>query len=1210
MFLEIFKFELWYRLRRPATYIYFGILLALSLLITLMTGGFFESLTAVVGTGKVHLNSPYTINSLTNALVLLPGILLVSAMFGPAVLRDFDSQMHPLLYTSPITKWGYLGGRFFGTLVVTLLLMSGIALGQIIGALFPGIPADRLGPFQLSYYLVPYLTFVLPNVLLTGAIFFALATLTRQALSTYVGSIVFLVLYIMAQSQLSDLDNQTVASLLDPLGSGATQLLTKYWTPVEKNVRLIWPTGLLGLNRLLWLLVGLLLVGFCYVRFRFEQGATGSAAPRRAKPGGAALGVVAPAPVAVALPAVEQHFGFAQYFNQYLRLTWLSLRDVLRSPYFIAIVVAGLAFLLAAALQIGKIFDTTTFPITAQVIEILSGSFSLFVLAIVTFYAGELVWKERDARLNQMHDALPIPNWVPFASKLTALLLVPVVLLLVVMVFGIITQLSSGYTNLEIGLYLRWLFGLKLIDYWLLVVLAVVVQVLVNNKYLGHFVMVLYYVFSLFAGQLGLEHNLLIYGGDPGIRYSDMNGFGHFVGPYLWFKLYWALLAVALAVGANLLWVRGTETDWRTRQHLAGRRFSGPARAALALALLGFVAVGGWIFYNTNVLNHYRGSKARQQLTVDYEKNYGRFRHTPQPRIVAVDVNVDLFPTKQEARVRGQYWLRNKTAQPLDTVVLNLPSNEDVRIRKMQLGPGGATTLLADSVMGFYVQRLPRPLAPGDSLPLDFDMYYAAPGFEQSTARTSIVANGTFINNGNLPHIGYSENAELSEPSARKKFGLKPKLRVARLEDTAARANTYIASDADWVRFAATVSTVPDQIALAPGYLQKEWTENGRRYFRYAMDAPILDFYSFQSARYAERHAKWNNVDITIYYQPGHEYNLGRMVRGVQDALSYYTKNFGPYQHRQVRIVEFPGYSAFAQAFPNTIPFSENIGFIAKVDTTDPKDVDYPYYVTAHEVAHQWWAHQVIGAAAQGGTLLSETLSQYSALMVMKQKYGPERMRKFLKYELDAYLRGRATERIAEQPLYRVENQQYIHYRKGSVVMYALANYLGEAKVNQALSQYLQEVKFQQPPYTTSLDLLRDLRQATPDSLQYLLTDMFERITLYENKADSVSATKLPDGRYRVDMVLSAKKVYADSAGNETPAKRMNDLIDVAVLGQQKINGNWQDVPLYRQKRRFHAGTTRLSVIVPSKPAKAGIDPYNLLIDRTPDDNVKTVVVK
>ncbi|MBC6992476.1 ABC transporter permease/M1 family aminopeptidase [Hymenobacter sp. BT491] len=1204
MFWQIFTFELWYRLRRPATYIYFGILFMLALLLALAQGGVFESLSGVFGTGPVKLNSPFTVNSMTTALTLLPGVLLISAMFGPAVLRDFETRMHPLLYTTPISKAGYLGGRFFGTLVITMLVLSGIGLGLWIGTLFPGIQPERLGPSSISAYLTPYLTFVLPNVLLTGAIFFVLATLTRQALSTYVGSIVFLVLYVIARSQLRDLDNQTLAALLDPMGNGALSLLTKYWTASEKNTLTVLPVGLLGLNRLIWLGVGLLLIGFCYLRFRFVQGSTEGGRRTRPEPLGQA---VVPSANQVLLPRVAQQFGFAQYLRQWLRLTGLELSAIVKSPYFIAIVVAGMAFMLAAAFSIGKVYGTNTYPVTGQVVPALSGSFALFVLAIVTFYAGELVWRERDARLNQMYDALPIPNWVPFASKLAALLIIPVLLQVLVLVFGLLTQVFYGYFNFEIGLYLKWLFALNLPSYWLLVVLAIVIHVVVNHKYLGHFVMVLYYLFTGFAGQLGLEQNLLIYGSDSGLRYSALNGFGHFIGPYLWFMLYWGLLAVAMAVATNLLWVRGTETSWNMRQHLAARRFTGSARLALGLALALFVAVGGWIFYNTNILNDFRSNKSQQEETVQYEKKYRHFLRTPQPRIVAVDVQVDLFPERQEARLRGQYWLRNKTNRPIDSVVLNLVNN--VRIRKLALG-NGARTVLADSALAFFVQRLPQPLAPGDSLPLSFDLYYDAPGFENNTRRTSIVYNGTFINSQLMPHLGYDESGELSEESARKKYGLKPKPRMAALNDTAARRNTYIAKDADWVRFAATVSTSPDQIALAPGYLQREWREGGRRYFRYAMDAPILDFYSFQSARYAQHRAKWNNVDIVIYYQPGHEYNLARMTKGVQDALTYYTKNYGPYQHRQVRVVEFPGYASFAQSFPNTIPFSESVGFIAQVDSTNPKDVDYPYFITAHEVAHQWWAHQVIGADVQGSTLMSEALSEYSALMVMKQRYGEAMMRKFLKYEMDDYLRGRASENIKELPLYKVENQQYIHYRKGSVVLYALANYIGEDKVNRALSDYLQEVKFQEPPYTTSLDLLKHFQQQTPDSLQYLLTDMFRRITLYENKADSVTAHRLPNGHYRVDMVLSVKKMYADSTGNETPAKLMNDWIDVGVLARKKVNGQWQDVTLYRQKRRFRPGTTRLSVDVAAKPETAGIDPYNLLIDRTPDDNTKPVVVK
>src|SRR5204862_2016083 len=144
-----------------------------------------------------------------------------------------------------------------------------------------------------------------------------------------------------------------------------------------------------------------------------------------------------------------------------------------------------------------------------------------------------------------------------------------------------------------------------------------------------------------------------------------------------------------------------------------------------------------------------------------------------------------------------------------------------------------------------------------------------------------------------------------------------------------------------------------------------------------------------------------------------------RMIDAVKKSLEYYSANFGPYQYHQLRIVEFPRYAAFAQSLPNTIPFSESIGFIARVE--GPDDVDYPFYVTAHEVAHQWWAHQLIGANVQGSTLLSESLAQYSALMVQEKEYGRDKMRRFLKYGLDRYLGDRGGERGQETPLVRAE---------------------------------------------------------------------------------------------------------------------------------------------------------------------------------------------
>jgi aminopeptidase N len=402
-----------------------------------------------------------------------------------------------------------------------------------------------------------------------------------------------------------------------------------------------------------------------------------------------------------------------------------------------------------------------------------------------------------------------------------------------------------------------------------------------------------------------------------------------------------------------------------------------------------------------------------------------------------------------------------------------------------------------------------------------------------------------------------------------------------------------ISRDADWVTFEATVVTDADQTAVAPGYLQRSWKEGNRRFFHYRMDAPILNFYAFLSGRYAVRRDRWRNVAIEVYHHPPHTYNVDRMVGAVRKSLDYFTAEFGPYQHRQVRILEFPRYAEFAQSFANTIPYSEGIGFIAQVEKDD---IDYPFFVTAHEVAHQWWGHQVVGADVQGAAMLSETLAEYSALMVMEREFGRARIGRFLRYEMDQYLRGRSSEGRAEMPLALVEQQQYIHYNKGALAMYALRDYIGEARVNAALKAFLDQWKYRGPPYPTSRDLLGHLRAATPDSLGYLVDDLFEHVTLYDNKAASATYRRLPNGLYQVDVRVNARKVRADSLGNQIE-RPVNDLVDIGVFGADK------ETPVYLAKHRVRAGAQTVRVVVKEMPERAGIDPLFKLIDRNIEDN-------
>jgi aminopeptidase N len=310
-----------------------------------------------------------------------------------------------------------------------------------------------------------------------------------------------------------------------------------------------------------------------------------------------------------------------------------------------------------------------------------------------------------------------------------------------------------------------------------------------------------------------------------------------------------------------------------------------------------------------------------------------------------------------------------------------------------------------------------------------------------------------------------------------------------------------------------------------------------------------------------------------------------------------------------VRLLEFPDpQGQFAESFANTVPWSEGIFFIA--DNSDPQRVDMVTYVGAHELAHQWWAHQEIPADEQGGEALTETLAQYSAGMIMKHMYGPEMMRKFLKFELDSYLRARGGAVKAELPLERVEDQPYIYYRKGSLVMYRLQDQIGEDAVNRALRQLLHDYAFKGPPYPTSLDLVKDLRAQAPADKQQLITDLFEKITLYEVKASNAVATKRPDGRWNLTFTVDARKLYADGQGRETPAP-MSETLDIGAFDVEPGQPGYDlGKVIAVQKQAIRSGAQTVSLVVSRPPRFAGVDPFNELIDRNAEATVTKVVLR
>jgi hypothetical protein len=691
-----------------------------------------------------------------------------------------------------------------------------------------------------------------------------------------------------------------------------------------------------------------------------------------------------------------------------------------------------------------------------------------------------------------------------------------------------------------------------------------------------------------------------------------MNGFRQYAASLSGLALYFGAAAIGLLVIAYLAWPHGADETRRARIATMLARLRSPGTRTLgAGATCATLIAGGFVWHNTAITNRFMSTRAVQQERAAYERDFRRYKSLAGPYIVAIRVRADLVPEQRTMALSSVYTVVNKHPQPIDTLYVSLASSAF----HFQL-PSGLTAehnyhidslvwnrptrlLFADSARGIYLYRLSQPLASGDSMTLAFGGHYAAHGYPNDSPNNDIVANGTFLNSTfqYFPSLCYEEDVELSSDDERKRAHLAPRTPPPSLSDESARAIGF-ACDADRVTFDAVLSTAPDQIAIAPGDLQREWMANGRRFFAYHMDRPIPKGYSIQSGRYAVRHDSSPGVAIDVYYQPGHDVDVGRMIEGTKRGLAYYGAHFSPYQFHQFRIVEFPRYQSFAEAFPGTVPFSEGLGFISRVRDAE-NDLDWPLFATAHELGHQWWGGQITPAEQEGASMLVESLAEYSALTVMEQKYGMASLRKFLRYELDRYLVGRATERKREAPLMRVAglSQLYIAYSKGSLAFYALRDYIGEDSLNAALHRFLHDKAFQQPPYTNTAELVQYLRAVTPDSLQYVIHDLFETITLYDNKATAATAKRRPDGRYDVHLTFSARKLRADSLGTEREIP-IADYIDVGVLGAKNR-------PLAVRKVHVTQPTMTVDFIVTERPMKAGVDPFNKLIDRAPEDNVK-----
>jgi ABC-2 type transport system permease protein len=1180
--LEVMQFEIRYQLRSP---FFLGALLMFALI-------HFMSITQTFihidnFSNQVAINSVYAILQIEQAL-FIPGMLPIVAFVTTAMTRDFEHATAPLLYVTPISPMTFALGRFLGALSLALLIGLAGLLGAMIGAFMPWLDQERIAPFSLLPWAYVFFVVILPSTLVLCAIFFSVAVGARSFAMTFASAIAFFVGEALLNLYVKP-ENGTWGALADPSARLTVAVETRYWTVAELNTNLPW--RLLLQNRLLWLTAAPLVLLLTLWRFRLDLA---EQAPfrfkRRSRSATTAQRTRRPA-IQEITPVLS--FSPRASFAQFVSQLKMDLSCVFKSPLIYIILALQVTQMIGEFQNNVGLLNTPLYPLTSQQLPFLRYGMLGNILLVGLWYSAELIHRERASRIGEIINASPFPDWLMILSKTAAMCLVVNALMLVAVGTLMALQTAAGYTNFELGLYLQSAFIYNGIYHCMLCILAVVIQAISPNKWLGMLLALGVYITLLSLEPSGFDHVLYSFS-IPAAVYSDMNGYGHFVKPVFSLIAYWGAFCVLLIIAGHLFYPRGNYSSLRERLRDARTRLVARVRGAAGLAAIAFIGAGGWIFYNTNILNEYLTPNERLQRKANYERAYGRFENAPAPSYDSIDIAVDIFPEERRMESRGSVTLGNHKKAPISEFVLSVSA----ALRFNQLAVENTTLAQSDPAQGFYLFRLNAPLPPGATVKMTWNATRRNEGFVAANPDNALVANGTYLDTIDvMPIPGYDTTRRITDNAQRRKYGLPPAPRAPKLGDPAYADRIAYGVDSR-TEFEVILSTSADQIAVAPGVLQKDWRQEGRRYFHYKAEKPILPNLSFCSARYEIARDRWKDVALEIYYDPKHPFNIAAMMETAKRGLEMYSTEFAPYQYAYLRILEFPNYRGLGKFHSGAVPFSEAVGFVN--DLREWENVDYG---VLHELAHLWWGERITGAPIQGRWMLTENMADYSSIMLFKEYYSPVLANRIVRGMLEGYLKSRSGEDEAEVPVMYTERHGYLR-AKGPHALYALQDIIGKDKVHQALRNFLKDYSFQTSPCPTSRDLVNALRAEAGPEYQQLITDLFERIVLYDLQVDAASARKV-DGGYEVTIEVTARQFEADGRGKETE-EPLDTWFDVAVFAETKENLDGV-TPLYIAKHRLRSGKQVLTIRTSERPGIAALDPFHKRVERSAENNSRVI---
>lgn len=1026
------------------------------MLLSFLGFGFWAGTSAGIAFPNITNNSPYVINFILG-LFSLASLFPIVIMASQSLLREKDTHFEQILYATPITIRNYLVSRFFlifGVAVFTFLLFL---IGYIFGHLMAMNDSENWGVFHLNYYLNPFLILVLPNIFFCSVIICCAAWFSKNKMVIYLSGLSIYVLYIVGSifsnspllasaSPASD-SAMSLSAKLDPFGMTAFFEQTRFWPALQKNTMVLQLSGNLLFNRVAFLLLAIILLYTAYKRFHFR---TSNKQKKKVE----VIDKLANR-LYVYTKTATKPTGKKYFISTIMTFLKIDLKSTLKSIPFILLIAITLFVVgmeMYGAIE-GGIRLPQYFVTTNLMVNTILATIPFLLLLAMLFYGSELVWKSKSINFLSIENSTPFSNTVLFFSKFIAVSIISFILIFCCIVLGIMFQLLFHYPIINWSTYLSLFYFIGL-PATLCGLVIIALQYVIKNKYTAVSIsaVFLFLTNSSVGKALGFKHPLSRFANFLPDTFSDINGFGYLPKAFLVNMVYSFSFATLLSVSAILV------------LNKSGLKTKRKSFIILILPFLAMLLSGMYIFTKSDAVSEETQFNWQQQ----YEKKYKIHKNKPQPTITDVKTSIDLYPMENRYEVQGTYILVNKT-QSVISELLIATSNE---INWKSLTSSQLTLVKNDEEFGQYLFKTKQKMTPNDSISISFDFEYKIEPLKGHHSFNAIVENGAFMRISNyFPSIGYDFDNEIEDKEERRKRGMS--LQDALTKVDALLANPY---NYEFINFDAIVSTSSNQTVISVGELLKEYSKNNRNYFHYkAKNIPFQ--FAVSSAKYAIQKSSYNDIAIEVFYEPKHYQNISHLISNIKKTLQYCESNFGKYPYNTIRFAEISSFTSgfAATAYPATIFINEKQFHL---NLSQGEGHDIVNELAGHELSHQWWGNaQLSPDYREGSGVLTETLAQYTQLMLYKNEYGKAKMLEMVNLYRGMYDSEKSFS--GEEPLYNSDpNNANIIYNKGLVKMYELYLLIGEDKINLALRNLLTKHTYPSQPATT-LDLIEELKNVT-----------------------------------------------------------------------------------------------------------------------------------